>query len=280
MVGTKAKNKQTANEFADWIIREDGGQRVVKSFKNDGHVLYSPIPVGVDPLGRVKGTLGLSASVKAAIPLHWSEDEIYFFNERKYARINVIKDTISYDTEKEIWSTWTGLRQIGFAPINAAFVTPDNPDEAYFFCESRCAKINLRTDKVCADGGPFNIHEKWASLKDAGFDTVDATLSFAFKGKGHENVVCFFRHGRYAMIDVRRNVCLESGDFTSRFNALDKANFKSIDAVVFKPKTQKQQAYYFSGRWYILANLSDDHILYGPFEVSNEWKSLKAASFY
>ncbi|KAK5675039.1 hypothetical protein LTS12_029583, partial [Elasticomyces elasticus] len=88
LVGTKAKNKQTANEFADWIIREDGGQRVVKSFKNDGHVLYSPIPVGVDPLGRVKGTLGLSASVKAAIPLHWSEDEIYFFNERKYARIN------------------------------------------------------------------------------------------------------------------------------------------------------------------------------------------------
>lgn len=280
MVGTEAKNKQTANEFADWIIRKDGGQRVIENFEKNGQVLYSTIPVGVDPLARVKGTLGFGASVKAAIPLPWSEDEIYFFNESKYARINTVKDTISFSTERDIWSTWPGLFQTGFAPINAAFVIPGNSHEAYFFCGSRCVKLNLSNAEVSADGGPFDISEKWTGLKDAGFDTVDATLSFASKGSGYENVISFFRGGKYALIDVNKNTLLESGDIASRFKALEKASFRSVDAVVFKPRTQKQEAYFFSGTRYVLVDLPNDRIAWGPLEVKGSWKSLRAAGFY
>lgn len=58
MVGTNAENKQTANEFADWM--KEGGQEVIKTFKQGNEVAYSTIPKGVCPLDRVKGTLGFA----------------------------------------------------------------------------------------------------------------------------------------------------------------------------------------------------------------------------
>ena len=61
LVGTEAENKEMANNFADWMIKEDGGQKVVKGFQKNGIDLYTTAPVGVDPLGRVKGLLSPDA---------------------------------------------------------------------------------------------------------------------------------------------------------------------------------------------------------------------------
>ena len=47
-----------ANKFADWMIKEDGGQKVIKEFNKNGHNLYTTAPVGLDPLGKVSGLLG------------------------------------------------------------------------------------------------------------------------------------------------------------------------------------------------------------------------------
>ena len=58
LVGAGAKNGETANAFADWMVREDGGQRVIGAFEKHGMVLYERIPGGVDPLGIGKGLLG------------------------------------------------------------------------------------------------------------------------------------------------------------------------------------------------------------------------------
>ena len=62
LVGTEAANKEMANKFADWMIKEDGGQKVIKEFQKNGIDLYTTAPVGVDPLGRVKGLLSPDAS--------------------------------------------------------------------------------------------------------------------------------------------------------------------------------------------------------------------------
>lgn len=278
MVGKHAKNKQRASEFADWIGWEHGGQQVIKDFQKNGKVLYSTIPVGVDPLGRVKGIIGFSSSVKAAVPVP-SHDDIYFFNNKQYTRVNPYTDTI-YTYVTDIFPMWPGLYQIGFAPVNAAFTTPEDPNEAYFFCETRCARVNLISGQLATGSAVFHFHAKWSGLKDAGFDTVDATVSFAFIGSGYENAVCFFRKGKYALIDVYQNRTFESGDISSRFKALEKAKFKKIDAVVFKPGKQKREAYYFSGTQYVLVDLPGDYIASGPHDVGSSWKSLRAAGFY
>lgn len=263
------------------MTREDGGQKVIKSFKNKaGKVLYSTIPVDVDPLDRVKGLLGFAPSVKAAVPVAYSEDEIYFFKNSKYVRINTITDTISYSNEKDIWSMWPALYQTGFSPVNASFAAPDNPREAYFFNGSRCVRVDLWTGQLAANGGPFNFHNKWSDLKEAVFETVDATIPFGFKGAGYENVVCFIYQSKYALIDVSRNVSVESGNLASRFKALENAKFRTVDAVVFKPRKNKREAYFFSGTQYVLVDLPDDRIAWGPLDVADSWKSLKAAGFY
>lgn len=241
-------------------------------------MVYSTIPDDVGPLDRLKGSLGFEPSVKAAIPLPWSEDEIYFFNESKYARIDTVKDTVPYHDAFNIWTNWPGLFQTGFSPINAAFIPPGKSDEAYFFSGSRCVKLDPSNGKV--SDGPFYIHDKWEGLKSVGFATVDATLSFASKGKGYENVICFFHGRRYALIDITKSGFVESGEITLRFKALAKANFKSIDAVVFKPRKHHQEAYFFSGTQYVLVNLRHDSIIWGPQEVKNTWKSLKSVGFY
>jgi len=278
LVGKNAENKQRANDFADWIGWEHGGQQVIKGFQKSKTALYSTIPAGVNPLDRVKGIIGFASSVKAAVPVP-SSDDIYFFNNKQYTRVNPDTD-ITYTNVTDIWGMWPGLYQVGFAPVNAAFNNPEDPNEAYFFCESRCAKINLITGQLAPGSAVFNFHETWSGLKDAGFDTVDATMSFAFMGSGYENAVCFFRKDKYALIDVYQNKTFEWGEISSRFKALEKAKFKHIDAVVFKPGKQKREAYYFSGTQYVLVDLPGDYIAWGPLDVGTSWQSLRAAGFY
>lgn len=190
-------------------------------------------------------------------------------------------DTIDPSPPRDIWSWWPGLKKFGFAPINAAFVATDNEVDTYFFCGSRCVRLNAKTGHP--SGGqltPFRFQEKWPGLKDVGFDLVDAALPFSFKGSEYQHVVCFFRKDRYALIDVNRNILLESGNIALRFNALAQANFKTIDTVVFKPRRSKLQAYFFSGKQYVLVDLAGDSIARGPLDVAAEWKSLKTAGFY
>ena len=46
-----------ANQFADWMVQQDGGQRVIKGFQKNDFDLYTTAPVGVNPLGKVKSLL-------------------------------------------------------------------------------------------------------------------------------------------------------------------------------------------------------------------------------
>lgn len=42
LVGTYALNRFMAEAFADWIVRADGGQKVIEGFaNNDGEIMYS-----------------------------------------------------------------------------------------------------------------------------------------------------------------------------------------------------------------------------------------------
>lgn len=54
LVGTGAENKALANEFVDWLIAEEGGQRVVRGFERGGVVLYSSAPDEGREVGRSK----------------------------------------------------------------------------------------------------------------------------------------------------------------------------------------------------------------------------------
>jgi len=46
LVSTWGKYKNSANALADWMVREDGGQKVVSGFMVNGVVLYTKAPKG------------------------------------------------------------------------------------------------------------------------------------------------------------------------------------------------------------------------------------------
>jgi hypothetical protein len=46
--------KKRAADFVDWLVKADGGQAIIKSFKQNGITPYITAPDGIDPLGRVR----------------------------------------------------------------------------------------------------------------------------------------------------------------------------------------------------------------------------------
>lgn len=44
LISTNAKNKSLANKFLDWLITDDGGQKIVGEFAPYGEVLYTRAP--------------------------------------------------------------------------------------------------------------------------------------------------------------------------------------------------------------------------------------------
>ncbi|KAL3426545.1 extracellular solute-binding protein family 1 [Phlyctema vagabunda] len=44
LVGTRGENREMANKFADWIVRCDGGQKIIEEFEINGMRLYSTAP--------------------------------------------------------------------------------------------------------------------------------------------------------------------------------------------------------------------------------------------
>ncbi|RDW80191.1 hypothetical protein BP6252_04829 [Coleophoma cylindrospora] len=44
LVGTRGANREMAHKFADWMIRRDGGQKIVEDFEHNGVRLYSTAP--------------------------------------------------------------------------------------------------------------------------------------------------------------------------------------------------------------------------------------------
>lgn len=43
-MGTRGRNREMANKFADWMVRRDGGQKVIEEFEINGARLYAAAP--------------------------------------------------------------------------------------------------------------------------------------------------------------------------------------------------------------------------------------------
>lgn len=49
LIGAFGANKAMATEFVNWLIKPDGGQRIIENFIVDGHYLYSAAPSAPSP---------------------------------------------------------------------------------------------------------------------------------------------------------------------------------------------------------------------------------------
>ncbi|KAK3312374.1 Hemopexin-like domain-containing protein [Apodospora peruviana] len=222
--------------------------------------------------------------MRTCFPVPYNPGQAYFFHGAKYARV---KFTPSSSTEEitygpaSISQNWKTLTEAGFDSVDAALPVPGHPNQVYFFSGSKYVKIQFTPSSTEERivFGPRRIGDKWKTLAQAGFFTVDAVLPVP----GHVDQAYFFSGDEYVKVRFTAGTSQEEILYGPRkiwdeWKTLAKAGFSTIDAILPVPGHENDQAYFFSGSQYCRIKFTPssphEEITYGPASVPGEWKSL------
>lgn len=100
---------------------------------------------------------------------------------------------------------------------------------------------------------------------------------------GHSGQAYFWHGNKYAKITVAEDkVSFGPSNVTDHWKTFAQAGFTSIDAAVEIPD-EEGQLYVFSGTRYVrikyVPSSSEESIVYGPYNIADQWKSLVKAGF-
>ncbi|KAK0714115.1 Hemopexin-like domain-containing protein [Lasiosphaeria miniovina] len=211
------------------------------------------------------------------------KNEAYFFHGTKYARVYFVPSSpteeITYGPAS-VAKEWKTLVEAGFDTVDAALPVPGHDGEVYFFSGVNYVKIRFTpgTPDERITFGPRKIADKWKTLAQAGFETVDAVLPVP----GVENEAYFFNGNRYVKIrftpgSADEQIVYGPANIADEWKTLAKAGFSTIDSALPVPD-QSGEAYFFSGSQYVkikfVQGSPTEEILYGPTSITKEWKSL------
>ncbi|KAH7333831.1 Hemopexin-like domain-containing protein [Rhizoctonia solani] len=212
-------------------------------------------------------------------------NQSYFFKGDKYVKIKWTPGTtdeeISYGPT-EFVKEWASLKETGFTQIDAILPIPGHDHRAYFFSGDKYARIEYVPggpgDKIL--GGVRSIADNWASLKKAGFDSVDGAL--IVPGKTDEAYI--FSGEKYARIkftEGQTNDELLDGPkaITTGWSV---TKFHSFDTIIPRPGNN-QNTYIFSGDKYVQIKVNVggyDDLISDQRDVAPYWPSLHKAGFY
>lgn len=206
----------------------------------------------------------------------------YFFNRTQYVRVDSLLPGQATDKAAvgptSIASGWKSLADSGLDGFDAVLKMSNGV--AYFFSGTKYIRVEgirvgENTDTLVVK--PTLISTGWKSLKEAGFDTVDAILPMG------DGVAYFFSGTKYIRVSniaVGKNTdTLDVGpsEITSGWSSLKTAGFDSIDAAL---SIGDSDAYFFSGSQYIRAKDiviggGGDTIVGKVNQTTSGWPSLK-----
>ncbi len=132
-------------------------------------------------------------AVDAVVGVPGVPNSFYVFLGGHYFRANIdtdksLQDSFTHNGVKIIEGGWKRLVEAGFDTIDAGVSHPSDNDHIWFFRGTKTLKYTWSEDKVST--GPAPITSIWPSLREAGFDSVDAIVSdpserdlfFVFRG--------------------------------------------------------------------------------------------------
>lgn len=204
---------------------------------------------------------------QAAVNVPGSTTDIYFFSDTQYVRVDAPNDTVRGGPHN-LFKTWKSLASLGFATVDAAVPVPGHDGELYVFSGELYGRINVDQDSVITSS--HNIAATWHSLGRVNFNTVDAAI------QGTESNQIIFFSGPYCVTVSVWDDTVVKGPLPT-VSALPETGFNTISMACLK---KPGQAYFFCGTHYVLFDVEQKRILYGPKEVAIHWKSLHAARFF
>ncbi|QRV92977.1 hemopexin domain protein [Ceratobasidium sp. AG-Ba] len=211
----------------------------------------------------------------------------YFFDGPKYVRIEWTPgeygDRITFGPT-EFTKEWKALKEAGFSRIDAILPCPGHENRAYFFSESKYARIQFTPGDGSKEeilGGVRSIHDNWKSIVKAGWSQVDAAMLVP----GEENQAYFFSGNEYCRVLFKEGAA-EPDELLEGPNLIrhhwSRLGLSQVDTTLPDPKAP-EKVYGFSGSeaWRVkLIPGGGVDVLNGPTKASEYWQSLHKAGFY
>ncbi|KFZ06596.1 hypothetical protein V501_07262 [Pseudogymnoascus sp. VKM F-4519 (FW-2642)] len=225
VIGSKANNKQRANDFVDWVVRADGGQKEIGDFSPNGTVVFSPAPLPGSVPARPNGTTN-GPNIKPD-----NLDKTIDDSKKKPTEANpVVLDKTTDGVDKKTNLSPEQKPPLKSNPLPRAILhLPWSVNEVYFFDGPKYLRLDA-VDKT-KTGTPIEVKGMWPAL--AGLPNgVDAVLTV----DKEEKVAWVFSGDSCIVIDVETGKPFLGGKlnpWTIVFKGLkEKSGFESIDCVV------------------------------------------------
>jgi len=219
--------------------------------------------------------------------------DTYFFKFDKYVRVRWIPGVMENDSivapPAKFADDSASMKRTGFDHIDAILPIPGHERRAYYFSGDRYARLDFYPDDPSKDAFYYyvcKITDKWASLKQAGFEFVDGAM--LVPGKSDEAL--FFCEDQYCHVrfhEEKDDDELLDGPtpISQGWSAL---GLPAIDTIIASPNNpglaDPSWAYVFYGQNYVTTLVSPQGEVGTASEkhnVASWWKdSLGAAGFY
>ncbi|CAE6347107.1 unnamed protein product [Rhizoctonia solani] len=163
--------------------------------------------------------------------------------------------------------------------VGRAAVNITGTDESYWFKGDKYVRYKWTpgtgTDSIVY--GPTEFVKEWPSLKEAGFNQIDAIMPIP----GHDHRAYFFSGDKYARIEYvpgTANDKILGGVRPLKGNwlSLDKAGFKHVDGALLVPG-KTDEVYLFCEEQYVRIKFTEgqinDELLDGPKAITTGWSA-------
>ncbi|KAK0507146.1 hypothetical protein JMJ35_010184 [Cladonia borealis] len=214
-----------------------------------------------------------------------NKEQAYFFSDMGCVRIYAGKGAENdYIVAAPNVSAvrWSALAKARIWGVNAALPNPEDETQIYFFSGNRYVLISITEDGIIR--GPNIITDKWPSLRQAGFATVDAVMP----NPSNKEEAYFFSGSKYALVTIKPDSTDDTiingpKDIQTEWPSLKKAGFTKVDAILPR-QIEHGRAFFFSDDKYvdikIVPGTLDDQIIDGPKDIAPNWTSLVLAGIY
>ncbi|OBT60614.1 hypothetical protein VE03_10865 [Pseudogymnoascus sp. 23342-1-I1] len=225
VIGSKATNKQRANDFVDWVIGADGGQKVIGDFSPNGTVVFAPAPLPESATARPNGTTN-GSNLKTDNLSKTIDD-----SKKKPTEANpVVLDKTTDGVDKKTNLPPQKKPPLKINPIPRAILHLSwAVNDVYFFDGPKYIRLDA-VDKT-KTGSTREIKGMWPALADL-TNGVDAVLTVS----KDEKTAWVFSGDSCIVIDVATGKPFLEGKlnpWARVFNGLkEKSGFESIDCVV------------------------------------------------
>ncbi|EER23193.1 Hemopexin family protein [Coccidioides posadasii C735 delta SOWgp] len=190
----------------------------------------------------------MSVSINAALRVPGHQGEGYFFKGQRYLRMwwkpGTPEERKVFGPAK-ITDEWKIIRDAGFTSVDAMLPSTNDPQKVYAFSGNRYVRFSFvpGTPQESKIFGPAKIVDEWKSLRDAGFEKVDAVIPIpSTKKEEYEEEAYFFSGTQYiANTDVE----------VYGFRGTKYVRFR------FTPGTPKEE------------------VIFGPAGISENWATLR-----